>query len=148
VPLDELDDIVDSNIKLDNALDNLSDQDDNEEEDYDENDTNNPLNAKQSDRKSILVTCSDEKPLHVLPLYSLLSSEKQIKVFEKVPENCRLCVVATNVAETSLTIPNIKYVVDTGKVHKFYYLNNLNLIISYRLILFFLFLFQDKNKIL
>jgi len=27
-----------------------------------------------------------------------------------------MCVVATNVAETSLTIPNIKYVVDTGKV--------------------------------
>ena len=52
----------------------------------------------------------------VLPLYSLLSSEKQIRVFEKVPDNCRLCVVATNVAETSLTIPNIKYVVDTGKV--------------------------------
>jgi ATP-dependent RNA helicase DHX37/DHR1 len=33
----------------------------------------------------------------------------------------RLCVVATNVAETSLTIPNIKYVVDTGKIKmKFY----------------------------
>ena len=33
----------------------------------------------------------------------------------------RLCVVATNIAETSLTIPGIKYVVDTGKVKtKFY----------------------------
>lgn len=61
------------------------------------------------------------KPLYVLPLYSLLSSEKQQRVFDKVPENCRLCVVATNVAETSLTIPNIKYVVDSGKIKmKFY----------------------------
>jgi hypothetical protein len=33
-----------------------------------------------------------------------------------VPEGVRLCVVATNVAETSITIPAIKYVVDTGKV--------------------------------
>ena len=39
------------------------------------------------------------------------------QVFGPVPEGCRLCVVATNVAETSLTIPGIKYVVDTGKVH-------------------------------
>jgi len=30
----------------------------------------------------------------------------------------RLCVVATNVAETSLTIPGIKYVVDTGKMKR------------------------------
>uniref|UniRef100_A0A914EEH4 RNA helicase n=1 Tax=Acrobeloides nanus TaxID=290746 RepID=A0A914EEH4_9BILA len=54
-------------------------------------------------------------PLYCLPLYSLLSSEKQRRVFEPVPDGCRLCVVATNVAETSLTIPNIRYVVDTGK---------------------------------
>ena len=32
-----------------------------------------------------------------------------------------LCVVATNVAETSLTIPGVKYVVDTGKVKRRYY---------------------------
>lgn len=33
----------------------------------------------------------------------------------------RLCVVATNVAETSLTIPNVRYVIDTGRVKtKFY----------------------------
>ena len=33
------------------------------------------------------------------------------------PDGVRLCVVATNVAETSLTIPGVKYVVDTGMVH-------------------------------
>ena len=38
------------------------------------------------------------------------------QVFAPPPDGVRLCVVATNVAETSLTIPNTKYVVDTGKV--------------------------------
>ncbi len=54
-------------------------------------------------------------PLHILPLYSLLSNEQQLKVFQPPPPNSRLVVVATNVAETSLTIPGIKYVVDTGR---------------------------------
>ncbi|KAK9876121.1 hypothetical protein WA026_011238 [Henosepilachna vigintioctopunctata] len=55
------------------------------------------------------------QPLWVLPLYSLLSMQKQNKIFQPVPLGCRLCVVSTNVAETSLTIPGIKYVVDSGK---------------------------------
>ena len=55
-------------------------------------------------------------PIHVLPLYSLLPNEQQLKVFDPPPMGHRLVVVATNVAETSLTIPNIKYVVDTGRV--------------------------------
>nr|XP_031830340.1 probable ATP-dependent RNA helicase kurz [Nomia melanderi] len=62
-----------------------------------------------------LNACSNAQPLWVLPLYSLLPSHKQAKVFEAPPEGCRLCVVATNVAETSLTIPNIKYVIDCGR---------------------------------
>ncbi|PKK25983.1 DEAH (Asp-Glu-Ala-His) box polypeptide 37, partial [Columba livia] len=60
-------------------------------------------------------------PLYVLPLYSLLAPEKQAKVFRAPPPDTRLCVVATNVAETSLTIPGIKYVVDCGKVKKRFY---------------------------
>ncbi|NWV00927.1 DHX37 helicase, partial [Upupa epops] len=68
----------------------------------------------------------DEKPdsslpLYVLPLYSLLAPEKQAKVFKAPPPGTRLCVVATNVAETSLTIPGVKYVVDCGKVKKRFY---------------------------
>jgi len=39
-----------------------------------------------------------------------------LQVFIPPPEGVRLCVVATNVAETSLTIPGVKYVVDTGMV--------------------------------
>ncbi|BGO88798.1 hypothetical protein NBRC10512_006938 [Rhodotorula toruloides] len=56
-----------------------------------------------------------DEPMHILPLYSLLSTEKQMKVFQPPPESHRLVVVATNVAETAITIPNIKYVVDTGR---------------------------------
>ncbi|XP_042856510.1 probable ATP-dependent RNA helicase kurz [Penaeus japonicus] len=57
-----------------------------------------------------------EQPMWVVPLYSMLPPEKQQMVFQPPPEGMRLCVVATNVAETSLTIPNIKYVIDCGKV--------------------------------
>ncbi|KAL7272160.1 putative ATP-dependent RNA helicase DHR1 [Rhizina undulata] len=56
-----------------------------------------------------------EFPLHVLPLYSLLPTKEQLKVFDAPPEGSRLCVLATNVAETSLTIPGIRYVVDCGR---------------------------------
>jgi len=51
----------------------------------------------------------------VLPLYSLLSAEDQAKVFAPMPQNHRLIVVATNIAETSITIPGITYVVETGR---------------------------------
>lgn len=53
--------------------------------------------------------------VHVLPLYSQLPTKEQLKVFETPPENSRLIVLATNVAETSLTIPGIKYVFDCGR---------------------------------
>jgi ATP-dependent RNA helicase DHX37/DHR1 len=56
------------------------------------------------------------QPLHVLPLYSLLPVTDQLRVFQSPPESSRLCVISTNVAETSLTIPGIKYVVDAGRV--------------------------------
>ena len=54
-------------------------------------------------------------PMHIVPLYSLLPSKKQMLVFEPPPNGSRLVVVATNVAETSLTIPGIKYVIDCGR---------------------------------
>lgn len=58
---------------------------------------------------------SENDPLYVLPLYSLLPTKEQMKVFEDAPEGSRMCIVATNVAETSLTIPGIKYVIDCGR---------------------------------
>ena len=53
--------------------------------------------------------------VHVLPLYSQLPTSEQLKVFEPPPPSSRLIVLATNVAETSLTIPGIRYVFDSGR---------------------------------
>ena len=75
----------------------------------------NDIEISDDEDVSTFSTSKSEPPLWTLPLYSLLSSEKQARVFQPVPEGHRLCVVATNVAETSLTIPGVKYVVDTGK---------------------------------
>ena len=50
--------------------------------------------------------------LEVLPLYARLSAAEQHRVFE--PHHGRRVVLATNVAETSLTVPGIKYVIDPG----------------------------------
>ncbi|MTA92669.1 MAG: ATP-dependent RNA helicase HrpA, partial [Actinobacteria bacterium] len=56
------------------------------------------------------------KGIEVLPLYGRLSSAEQHRVFEtsKMVGLKRRIILATNVAETSLTIPNIKYVIDAG----------------------------------
>ncbi|OHE96772.1 helicase associated domain-containing protein [Colletotrichum orchidophilum] len=53
--------------------------------------------------------------MQVLPLYSLLPTREQMRVFEDPPENHRQVILATNVAETSLTIPGIRYVFDCGR---------------------------------
>lgn len=53
-------------------------------------------------------------PLLVLPVYSALPSELQTKIFEPAPPGSRKCVIATNIAEASLTIDGIIYVVDPG----------------------------------
>ena len=52
------------------------------------------------------------QPLDIVPLYSRLSAAEQHRVFER--HSGRRVVLATNVAETSLTVPGIRYVVDTG----------------------------------
>eukprot|EP01060_Flectonema_neradi_P040826 TRINITY_DN9444_c0_g1_i1.p1 TRINITY_DN9444_c0_g1~~TRINITY_DN9444_c0_g1_i1.p1 ORF type:complete len:1050 (+),score=236.74 TRINITY_DN9444_c0_g1_i1:378-3152(+) len=52
--------------------------------------------------------------LMVLPVYSLLPSEMQAKIFDPAPEGMRKCIIATNIAETSLTVDGVRYVIDTG----------------------------------
>ena len=54
--------------------------------------------------------------LYILPLYAALPQARQLKVFQPPPSGTRLIVLATNVAETSLTIPGIRYVIDCGRV--------------------------------
>ncbi|MCB0978052.1 MAG: ATP-dependent RNA helicase HrpA [Acidimicrobiales bacterium] len=78
-------------------------------------------------RGDVLVFLSGEREIHdtadalaeridadteVLPLYARLSSAEQHRVFE--PHRKRRIVLATNVAETSLTVPGVRYVVDAG----------------------------------
>ncbi|CAG0902968.1 unnamed protein product, partial [Darwinula stevensoni] len=75
-------------------------------------------------QEDIEVTCDeikerlsqiDEAPtLAVLPIYSQLPSDLQAKIFQKAPDGVRKCVVATNIAETSLTVDGIMFVVDSG----------------------------------
>jgi ATP-dependent helicase HrpA len=58
----------------------------------------------------------DLRSTEVLPLYARLSSAEQHRIFERAPTGGpgRRIVLATNVAETSLTVPGVRYVVDTG----------------------------------
>jgi pre-mRNA-splicing factor ATP-dependent RNA helicase DHX16 len=54
------------------------------------------------------------KELIVLPVYSNLPSDMQMKIFEPTPPGGRKVILATNIAETSLTIDGIIYVIDPG----------------------------------
>jgi ATP-dependent RNA helicase HrpA len=58
------------------------------------------------------VDSRDLRDTEVLPLYARLSSVEQHRIF--APHASRRIVLATNVAETSITVPGIRYVVDTG----------------------------------
>eukprot|EP01062_Namystynia_karyoxenos_P035133 TRINITY_DN25769_c0_g1_i1.p1 TRINITY_DN25769_c0_g1~~TRINITY_DN25769_c0_g1_i1.p1 ORF type:complete len:960 (+),score=247.87 TRINITY_DN25769_c0_g1_i1:576-3455(+) len=51
----------------------------------------------------------------VLPLHAGLPPEEQDRVFEPAPDGGRKVVVATNVAETSLTVDGVRFVIDSGK---------------------------------
>jgi len=68
------------------------------------------------------------KGVEVLPLYGRLSAAEQDRVFR--PGRARRIVLATNVAETSLTVPRIRYVVDTGdaRVKRYSYRNKVEML--------------------
>jgi HrpA-like RNA helicase len=78
-----------------------------------------------------LVGC--DKRLRAMPLYAAMNSNSQMKVFQSIKapvclvifwiidiviyfQNTRKVIYATNIAETSLTIPGIRIVIDSGKV--------------------------------
>ncbi|MCG8453893.1 MAG: ATP-dependent RNA helicase [Spirochaetales bacterium] len=61
-----------------------------------------------------LMSGKHRRQLHVMPLYGRLGSEEQEKVFDPAPKGLIKVVVATNVAETSITIDGITAVIDTG----------------------------------
>ena len=65
-------------------------------------------------REKIASAATETAPLAILPIYSQLPADLQAKIFEKAPVGYRKCVIATNIAETSLTLDGITYVIDTG----------------------------------
>lgn len=54
------------------------------------------------------------RPLKILPMYSALAPDKQAEIFKEAQDGARKCIVATNIAETSLTVDGVKFVIDSG----------------------------------
>ncbi|KAK7077368.1 putative pre-mRNA-splicing factor ATP-dependent RNA helicase dhx16 [Halocaridina rubra] len=61
------------------------------------------------------------RELIILPIYANLPSEMQAKIFEPTPPGARKVILATNIAETSLTIDGIAYVIDPGYAKQNYF---------------------------
>ncbi|GME59476.1 Helicase [Neofusicoccum parvum] len=95
--------------------------DDKNPDDYDDgSDAESEIHGldDEEDKEFEIAEEGEETPMlkvHVLPLYSQLPTKQQLRVFEPPPDGSRLIVLATNVAETSLTIPGIRYVFDCGR---------------------------------
>ena len=95
---------------------NFGDTIDDDEDDYDD-DNSDEVDVDVNDEEFDIGEESETRPrrVQVLPLYSLLPTREQLRVFEPPPNGSRLIVLATNVAETSLTIPGIRFVFDCGR---------------------------------
>ena len=59
---------------------------------------------------------TDNPDVEICPLYAGLPSALQMKALRPVQDDIRKMILATNIAETSITIPGVKYVIDTGFV--------------------------------
>lgn len=77
----------------------------------------------QEEIESMVRTISESKSqwpagtvLKPFGLYAAMPAKTQMDVFKALPRGERKVIFATNIAETSITIPNVKYVIDTGKV--------------------------------
>ncbi|CAI4216850.1 unnamed protein product [Parascedosporium putredinis] len=98
VDFGDVDDRNDDGAYLSEPESDEGDEDEEDEFEIDEDDTEPPPLKMQ-----------------ILPLYSLLPTREQLRVFEEPPEGTRQVIIATNVAETSLTIPGTRYVFDCGR---------------------------------
>ena len=63
------------------------------------------------------INIKDKSKYEVYMLHSSLP-QGQKEVFSEVPQGCRKIILATNIAETSITIPDVQYVVDSGKLRE------------------------------
>ena len=69
--------------------------------------------------KALLKRLGGDHEMYVVPLHGQLTPKEQQRAFAKPPDrDARKIVLATNVAETSLTIPDVVYVVDSGRVKR------------------------------
>ncbi|WWD09444.1 hypothetical protein V865_007568 [Kwoniella europaea PYCC6329] len=81
------------------------------------------IEAAEENLKETMYALGDKvAELIIAPIYANLPSEMQSKIFEPTPEKARKVVLATNIAETSITIDGVVYVIDPGFVKQ----NNYN----------------------
>lgn len=64
----------------------------------------------------LVATGGLEVQYEIYPVHSKLPTLEQNKIFERPPKQIRKIIVATNIAETSITIDDIVYVIDCGKI--------------------------------
>ena len=65
--------------------------------------------------------------LLILPLFAALPQSAQQQVFESPPPRTRKVIIATNIAETSVTVPGVRFVIDSGKCKKKHFRSRLGL---------------------
>ncbi|KAI6827813.1 putative ATP-dependent RNA helicase [Hortaea werneckii] len=70
---------------------------------------------------------SEYPKLMVLPLFAALPQHQQQRIFMPAPPNTRKVILSTNIAETSVTVPGVRFVVDTGMVKVKQFRNRLGL---------------------
>uniref|UniRef100_A0A0A9X3T7 RNA helicase n=1 Tax=Lygus hesperus TaxID=30085 RepID=A0A0A9X3T7_LYGHE len=72
-------------------------------------------------RELITKSSSNIRPLLILPIYASLAPKEQARIYAPTPTGVRKVVLATNIAETSITIDGVVYVVDCGLCKQDYY---------------------------
>ncbi|CAK7265253.1 putative ATP-dependent RNA helicase DHR1 [Sporothrix epigloea] len=96
-------------------------RDDGNDEDEDEDEDDYDYDNDEAEDEGEFIpdegetTGSGPKLVHILPLFSKLSNKEQQRIFQPAPDGARPVILATNVAETSLTIPGVRYVFDSGR---------------------------------
>ena len=115
-----------NNIKNEDNNNNIKNNDNNNEKKEEKKEEEKILEEIDENTKNILD--SNKKnypPVIVLPLYSSMEPEEQMKIYQE-HKGKRMIVISTNVAETSLTIPKVRYIVDSGRVKKRIYKSGLS----------------------
>ncbi|KAK0914508.1 hypothetical protein LTR57_013951 [Friedmanniomyces endolithicus] len=64
------------------------------------------------------VDFGDARKFKICLLHSTLPKEEQAQIFEPTPPGCRKIILSTNIAETSVTVTDVRFVVDTGKLRE------------------------------